>query len=338
ILEKAPSNIARFKNGRGVWEQLIRPTKIDLDRVLVHYAISLIYRTPETQTQIYCYDVEALDQEVRTRGESHLAIGRLKVRSRLTWNEAETSFIVLHFGGLDFHAVLRQAASLEEYEGFKKRLLELFSSGSMADVTALVMEEFKGEVHRLDDLFDEERRRIIGIVLQERFADYQSTFDRMTTVDEDMLNTLGRLHYPIPAALKAVAASALDHRLHEAIDDLPKEGTVERINGILLAGKAWGYVPGDRDVIAKKLSEQLESLLSTVRSDSDVQKLVAEADKLLDAAHLLEIPLDLWQTQNHLLGIYARLAEKNLPEPLKQAFAHLAQRLNVSPNLLGWKP
>ena len=160
----------------------------------------------------------------------------------------------------------------------------------------------------------------------------------MTTVDEDMLNTLGRLHYPIPAALKAVAASALDHRLHEAVDDLGKEGTVERINGILLAGKAWGYVPGDRDAIANRLSEQLQSLLSTVRSDSDVPKLVAEADKLLDAAGLLEIPLDLWQTQNHLLGTYARLAEKNLPEPLKQAFAHLAQRLNVSPNLLGWKP
>src|SRR5207302_8859124 len=80
ILEKAPSNISRYKNGRIVWEQLIRPTKIDFDRVLVHYAISLIYRTPETHTQIYSYDVEAIDQEVRTRGESHVAIGRLKVR------------------------------------------------------------------------------------------------------------------------------------------------------------------------------------------------------------------------------------------------------------------
>ena len=71
---------------------------------------------------------------------------------------------------------------------------------------------------------------------------------------------------------------------------------------------------------------------------SDLPDLTAHADKLLDAARLLEIPLDLWQMQNHLLSTYARLGGDNLQEPLKQAFAHLADRLNIRPNLLGWRP
>src|SRR5207244_5781613 len=41
-LEKAPSNLPEFHNGRGIWEQLIHPAKIDLDRVLAPYAISLL--------------------------------------------------------------------------------------------------------------------------------------------------------------------------------------------------------------------------------------------------------------------------------------------------------
>ena len=52
--------------------------------------------------------MEMLDQEIRSRGNGHLAVGRLRVRSRRTWNEAETWFVVVHFGGLDFHAVLGQ--------------------------------------------------------------------------------------------------------------------------------------------------------------------------------------------------------------------------------------
>ncbi|HEV3445130.1 MAG TPA: DUF3536 domain-containing protein, partial [Gemmataceae bacterium] len=300
ILEKAPSNISRYKNGRAVWEQLIRPTKIDFDRVLVHYAISLIYRTPETQTRVYSYDIEAIDQEVRTRGESHVAIGRLQVRSRLTWNEAETSFVVLHYGGLDFHAVLRQSKSPEEYEAFKKRLLELFTSGSMADATELVMHEFQGETHRLDDLFEEERRRVISIILQDRFAEYRHTFERMAGLDEGILSTLGRLSYPIPQTLKAAAATTLDERLSRAIDELKGEGEVKRIDEVLQSGKAWGYQPGDRAALRQKLTEQLESLLNSIHAAADLPKATAYADKLLDAANLLETPLDLWQTQNHL--------------------------------------
>ncbi|HEV3085066.1 MAG TPA: DUF3536 domain-containing protein [Gemmataceae bacterium] len=338
ILEKAPSNISRYKNGRAVWEQLIRPTKIDFDRVLVHYAISLIYRTPETQTRVYSYDIEAIDQEVRTRGESHVAIGRLQVRSRLTWNEAETSFVVLHYGGLDFHAVLRQSKSPEEYEAFKKRLLELFTSGSMADVTELVMHEFQGETHRLDDLFEEERRRVISIILQDRFAEYRHTFERMAGLDEGILSTLGRLSYPIPQTLKAAAATTLDERLSRAIDELKGEGEVKRIDEVLQSGKAWGYQPGDRAALRQKLTEQLESLLNSIHAAADLPKATAYADKLLDAAQLLETPLDLWQTQNHLLSIYAKMGADKLNEPLKQAFAHLAERLNIGANVLGWRP
>src|SRR5262249_33467945 len=101
ILEKAPSNLAEIKNGRRLWEQTIRPAKIDLDRVLAHYAISLVCHQDQPETEVYFYDLECLDQEVRGRGANHLAVGRLKVRSRLTWNEAETSFVVIHYGGLD---------------------------------------------------------------------------------------------------------------------------------------------------------------------------------------------------------------------------------------------
>jgi alpha-amylase/alpha-mannosidase (GH57 family) len=337
-LEKAPSNLSELKNGRTVWEQLIRPSKFDLDRVLAHYAISLIYRQRAVQTSVYCYDLEQIDEDVRHRGSSHLAIGRLRVRSQLTWNAAETSFVVLHYGGLDFHAVLRKSGPLAEYQAFKQRLLKTYRTGSMADVTGLVTREFEGEVHRLDDLFVEEQRRVIGIVLQDRFEDYQRTFARLADQDEDVLNILGGVHYPIPKALRAAASFALDHRLGQEIVRLESEGNLARIQQLLQRGKAWGYQP-EGESLGKFLTEELHVALSEMNSLADLPNLAARAERLLDAACLLGISLDLWRPQNQLLGGFAALAGSDaLTAPVRDVLAHLAGRLNLSKGLLAWRP
>jgi hypothetical protein len=44
-----------------------------------------------------------------------------------------------------------------------------------------------------------------------------------------------------------------------------------------------------------------------------------------------------WQPQNQLLDAYRQLSAPLNP-PVQQAFADLADRLNISPELLGWKP
>jgi hypothetical protein len=73
-LEQAKSNLPQYRNGRGVWEMRVRPWQIDLDRVLAHQAISLLYRPRQTQARVYCYDLEALDQEVYSRGSNQVGL------------------------------------------------------------------------------------------------------------------------------------------------------------------------------------------------------------------------------------------------------------------------
>jgi hypothetical protein len=339
ILEKGPSNLPQYKTARGVWEQMVRPARIELDRVLAHYAMSLIYRERETHSRVYCYDLESLDHEVQSRGSNHLAVGRLRVRSELTRNEAATSFVVIHYGGLDFYTALRKSRSAEEYEAFKRLLFDSYAAGSLADVTALVARDFGGEVYRLDDLFLEEQRRVIGIVLQDRFEDYQRAFERLADQDADVMNILGRLHYPIPGPLRAAASVCLDNRIRRDLVHLGENGnTLPRVRQLFERGHAWGYriIP---EAVSKTLADELRAVLSEINAVSDLPALAAHAARLLDAAFLLGISLDLWQEQNQLLDRYAELAAAgSLDEPLRRAFAHLAERLNISPDLLGWQP
>jgi hypothetical protein len=336
-LELAPSNLPQFKTARGVWEQVIRPAKVDLDRVLAHYAMSIIYEPPAARTRVYCFDIETLDCEVVSRGPSHVAVGRLHVRSRITLNEAETTFVVIHYGGLDFYTALRKTRSQQEYDYFKTAFLDAYRKGSLADVSALAAQDFAGEVHRLDDLFTEERRRIIGIVLQDRFEDYGRAFERLANQDEDPLNRLGQLRYPIPKPLRAAAEAYLDDHLRDEVAALHTDGSLGRIRALLDRGRAWHYQP-QRERLGKGLSESLNRLLRDLQPESDLATVVTRVAHIGEASGLLGITLELWSAQNQLLDAYARLADENRLTPaLRTAFATLADRLNLTPDLLGWR-
>jgi hypothetical protein len=265
-------------------------------------------------------------------------MGRLHVRSRVTRNEAEAAFLVIHYGGLDFHTVLRKARAADEYQAFKKQLFATYKCGSLADVTTLVAQGFQGEVHRLDDLFVEEQRRIIGIVLKDRFEDYRRSFERLADQDEDVLNMLGALHYPIPKSMRGAAASSLDHRLRHEIEKLGANGSLANIQHLLDRGRTWGYQV-EKVVLGGFLAEELRVVFGEINPLSDLPALTSRACELLDAADILGIALDLWQTQNQLLDAYAELArEATVSGPLQDAFAQLATKLRISQDLLGWRP
>jgi alpha-amylase/alpha-mannosidase (GH57 family) len=341
-LARAPSNLARYRDGRGVWEHLVRPAVVDLERVIAHYAISLIYRPAGDgpQGRVYSFDLETLDLEVRSRGSGHLAVGRLEARSRRIGNQAEAQFVVIHFGGLDFHSVLNLEPELETYEALKTELLAVYRRGSLADLTTLVAGKFPGRSHRLDDLFRDEQRRIIGIVLEDRIADYQRAFELLANQDEEVLNRLGQLGYPIPKPLKAAASHCLDAHLSDEIGRLVR-GDVASLDGIerfVERGKAWGYRP-ERDTLGDALASAMHRALDDVRPGAELFPVIARIEMLIEAGKLLGLEPELWQVQNRFLSAFVDLSEASAMVPsLRADFARLAGGLKISDRLLGWRP
>ncbi|HZZ79375.1 MAG TPA: DUF3536 domain-containing protein [Gemmataceae bacterium] len=331
-LEAAPSNIPEFGNGRAVWERLIRPGRIDLERVLAHHAIGVIYRDREERNRVYCYDLETLDQQVASRGASNVALGRFKVRSRITESELVAEFLVIHFSGVDFHAVLRKAPPVDKYDALKKKLFDVYETGSLADVTALATEEFNGEVYRLSDLFVEEQRRVIGIILKERFTEYRLEFERLANPDEDVIFHLGQMHYPLPRGMRTAISVALDHRIADAAANLESEENVKRIQSMLERGKAWDYQP-DRPMLMHILARQLKHLTEEFNPVADLAALARHIGAVLDVASMLQIDMDLWQAQNRLLD-----ACPSMDAATRAKLQSLAERFRIHRQLLGWEP
>ncbi len=341
-LAEAPSNVSRYRDGRAIWEQLVRPGVVDLDRVMAHQAISLIYgrSNGEPTPRGFEFDVETIDTEVRSRGPGHLAVGAMRVRSLRTRDRAEARFVSLHFGGLDFHVVLNRDLDDEAFARVRAGLFETYRSGSMVDVAVLVSRDFPGRSHRLDDLFRDEQRRIIGILLEDRLADYRRSFERLADLDEDLLNRLGALGYPIPGPLLSAASAYLDGHLLDEIGRIARgePGAAEAIGRLCDRGRAWGHRPG-RELIEKTLAEAMIRTLDEIEPNADLPGITTRAEQLLAAADRIGVEPDLWQAQNRFLGAYTRLAGSGAMDPsLRSAFGRLAVGLKVGEGLLGWRP
>jgi alpha-amylase/alpha-mannosidase (GH57 family) len=337
-LQQAPANIPEFADGRAVWDQFVRPARIDLERVLAHYAVMSLFRTPVSHDRVYCYEVESLDHETRSRPGISVAVGRLHARSVLTLDEAETAFVVIYTGGLDFHTVLRRDWDLSAYTDFKRKLFSVFETRTAADLATLVASEFPGLGYRVEDLFGDELHRLLKFVLQERLEDYQAAFSRLAAQDAAVLKRLGRMHSLIPAPMRIAASVVLDHELSQKIRRLQDADVLREMHEAVERATVWGYRP-ERERLQNELAIELQRVLLALRTSADPEVLTSRTSRILDAAALVGVKLDLWQTQNQLLDTYARLADAGSITPaLHETLARLAGRLNISEGLLGWKP
>ena len=83
----------------------------------------------------------------------------------------------------------------------------------------------------------------------------------------------------------------------------------------------------------------MKRTLARIDPDAELAAITTRIGLLLDTCALLEIKPDIWQVQNQFLGAFLDLSiNAAMNAPLRDTFAALAIRLNVSPSLLGWRP
>ena len=143
ILAKAKPNVADLTDGSDIYTRYVNGMRIGLEQVGAHYAISSVFRNYPEEGELFCFDVHRDAHETFTSGRGKVALGRARLRSRITEESEEICYAVLHLGDQNLSAAVRRYVSTDEV-GF-----EAFS----ADVRAAIRKANLPEVIRLIDRF-----------------------------------------------------------------------------------------------------------------------------------------------------------------------------------------
>ncbi|MEM9926116.1 MAG: DUF3536 domain-containing protein, partial [Cyanobacteria bacterium P01_D01_bin.50] len=230
-LEEAPSNIHSFRTGAEVYRQLVLPSQISFKQVAAHYAITSLFNGHQPierlsgfadknnsqdsrfyEKRVYCYSANELDYQLQRLGSLNLAVGHLKMVSEMTWESQQMTFAVLHLGGWDFHCCIKPFEGKRSYTQLKDKLLSALQQGSTAHTILVMTQLFGEESFSLQNLFAEERHRLMRLLSRETLARVDQLYTQTYRDNYGVLMAFHRDGLAAPKELQAAAEIALEYR------------------------------------------------------------------------------------------------------------------------------
>ena len=320
-LEKARSNVAEFKDGRGVYEKGVRPRMATLEHLVSCYAIcSLVEgagKAPVNQ-RLYGFDLNVLREKKKAFGSGAAAFGRVRVVSSLTLEENDLIFAAVQSGLYDFRCWVKPFGGPEELERLEK---------------GLKIEEVFGPVFfTLKDLPLHERRKVISVltkeIAQKVSADYEHLYDENLKLNE----IYHSINLPIPPEVRYAAEHTLSKRLQSAVRELAAHGfnlkKAAAVSRILEAAKSFDGVLKKEEVGAFLSSEFMKRV--QVLSVAGDPERVAECLNIHKLAKKIGVTLNESAAQVALFFLVKQWTENpgGLSEAVRNSGPGLLQLLN----------
>ncbi|HSE37720.1 MAG TPA: DUF3536 domain-containing protein, partial [Blastocatellia bacterium] len=221
----AAGNNPDLADGAVVYQKLVKPSITNLEKGMAHYAISSLIEEYTPRQQIFSFEFERKDYVCEKSASRTLAIGAVKVRSRITREKLEGMFVVLHLGGYDFHCVVRELVPPDEYDGLTLELFQHFREDSTRDLLQAIDNRIVGRSFALKDLFIEERRKLGRLLAKDALERSREHYRRIYEETRDVMRLLASMKIPAPESLKRATEYVLGQRLEQACVDL-KAGTL----------------------------------------------------------------------------------------------------------------
>jgi alpha-amylase/alpha-mannosidase (GH57 family) len=298
-LASAKSNLPNHQDGASIYEKIVKSGRLDLKKVGVHYAVSSLFEDYPKETNIYCYDVKKEDYRKKEAGKIELALGRVEVSSQITWESELATFCILHLGNHDFNGGVRTFLGEEAYQTMKEEITSAFEKGAFADVVRLMDKHFGMHHYSLKDLFKDEQRKILDLLIKATLDDFESAYRQMYESNRILMGFLQEASFPISRPFLMAAEFTLNLDMQRALET---EVDIEKIKTVMKDIEKWN-VTLDAVNLEFILRHQIEKEMRRFLEHSSDLAILEAIEKLLAIASSLPFELNLWEIQNIYYGM-----------------------------------
>jgi hypothetical protein len=292
ILRHAPSNV--FKNGAEAYELYVRPSKVDLLRVGAHYAVSSLFEEYPEKTGIYCYTLQNDKYEKMQAGKLKLAIGKTKIVSYITWDEALISFAVLHLGDHNVNGGVRKFIGDEAFETMSNEIREIFDKGDVPEIIRSMDKHFGMNNYSLWHLFKDEQRKVLNQILDSTLHEIDVSFRHIYENNYPIKNFLQSLNIPIPKPFSMVAEYIVNTEMRRLFEE--EDLDTEKLESLIIEVKKWAL---EIDILVGLVSSSwIISQMLKLSYQTDDLVLFKKIEKILKLLRELPVELNIWKAQN----------------------------------------
>jgi hypothetical protein len=343
ILTRAKSNVPEMVDGAEVYHRYVNSMQIGLEQVGAHYAISSIFRTYPEHGELFCFDVHRESQETFNSGRGRVAVGRALIYSRITEENEDICFAVLHLGDQNLSAAVKRynsqdPAEVEAFHTFSTEIGTAIRRANLPEVIRLIDRFFgQGEAngestaYSLTSLFADEQHRILNTILNQTISEMEDSLRKIYEDHASLLHYLTETGMSAPPALASAARFAINASLRraieaEAFDPSDIETLLSRAEAdqVPLDAQLLGYTAGQR---MKRAMVRLEA---SAAGDPLATGALATALLIAETIHTLPFEVNLWQAQNIWNDLLRRSDTNYWSAEWKEDFKKLGKAMNIS--------
>ncbi len=311
ILSRAKSNIEEFGTGKDIYEKFVKPSVVTSKQIACLWAVSSLYQDFEDEEDVYCYNVKRNDYKRVSKGNSNFVIGNIEIRSRVTLERSNLVFALMQYAGGDFHCAIKEFSNNNEYQDLKNSLIRTFMISPMTEIIRALDEKFGKEYFTLKDIFIEERKKILQILLKDTLTKFADTYREMYDLGKGSIYHMQNLGLEIPNEFKISAGYALSKRFNDLLensDGFVEDNIIQQVVDINYEARKMN-IEIDKSPTNKNFSKRIIVNLKRLTKSFEVQQANAIME-LFDIIEKLDLQIDIAEAQNiYYNRIYHRIGD-----------------------------
>jgi alpha-amylase/alpha-mannosidase (GH57 family) len=343
ILARAKSNVPEMADGAEVYRRYVTGMRIGLEQVGAHYAISSIFRNYPEHGELFCFDVHRESQEIFNSGRGRVALGRALVYSRITEENEEICFAVLHLGDQNLSAAVRayNSADKEEVKAFAAFSTDISTAirrANLPEVIRLIDRFFaQGEdpdqpptAYSLTSLFADEQHRILNTILNQTLSEMEESLRKIYDDHASLMHFLTESGMTAPPALATAARFAINASLRRAFEsDQFDPNHIE----LLLNRATSDQIPIDAPLLGytagQRMKRAMVSLEAAAGGDPSAVDALSAALIIAETIHKMPFEVPIWQAQNIWNDLLRRSDTNYWTDQWKEDFKKLGETMNI---------
>jgi alpha-amylase/alpha-mannosidase (GH57 family) len=309
LLEPASSNNPKRGDGRQIYDDLVRPAKVDMSRVAAHSAMMSVFDdlSPGEESPSYSIDFEA--RESTDVAGDRIDTGRVRIRSASTLQQGSRGFIVLHRGGVDLHCGVFAAAEAERSSGLSEDLGAALRHDDRTRIEELIEQHPDIRAYSFRDLFLDEQQRILDSVVDTARQEAEAAARHLFQKHLASIRLLDDPAHPLSRALQVAAELTINADLRAGLASEPVD--LVKVRRCLEDATSW-QVSVDEVAVARDLENAAERAARGLAGDfTDVEQ-IHRLREIVEVGRSLKPPVVFWDLQSSYYRWLRSLPEDRL--------------------------
>jgi alpha-amylase/alpha-mannosidase (GH57 family)/DNA-binding transcriptional regulator GbsR (MarR family) len=288
-LVDAKSNLPEMGNGKQIYQRLVKPKWVTLDKVVNHFAISSLFDEGGKERKLFSYRVERMNYEKIEKNNTLLVVGQVRVTSEIIPEPKDFLFGLIPSMKDIFQVWVSESKDGLPFDTLREKGFESIGRGE-EEMAKILTSLLGNRIFTVRDAFREERQTIFQKLIQKELDEHRQIYAELFDRTKQAIGTLVREGLEIPFEIRMAAEVTLSDRLLDEVKKLRDDfkATLERgeIDRIVEETKQYGFHLRKEEPLLI-LNEMLKERMKSLQKDKD-SDLSSQTEKMDEMISLLE--------------------------------------------------